>query len=124
MNEHFEFHLETCCKTYSYSYQIIEKLPGTGYKDDGTIVLAMLKLRKDKEDIWIRKLRTLFPYGLCEKAKKKVNDSSVVHEAVGRSFLVFLYREQVSVLPEAGNLVADQNLYFHVMTFYSIRRNF
>ena len=90
MNAHFEFHLETCCKTYSYSYQIIEKLPGTGYKDDGTIDFAMSKLRKDKEDIWIRKMRTLFPYGLCEKAKKKVNDSSVVHEAVGKSFFGYL----------------------------------
>ena len=79
MNSHFEFHLETCCKTYSYSYQIIEKLPGTGYKDDGTIDFAMSKMRKDKEDIWIKKMRTLFPYGLCEKARNKVNDSSVVH---------------------------------------------
>ena len=86
MSKHFEFHLETCCKTYSYSYQIIEKLPGTGYKDDGTIDFAMSKVRKDKEDTWIRKMRTLFPYGLCEKARDKVNDSSVVHEAVGKSF--------------------------------------
>ena len=86
MNEHFEFHLETCCKTYSYSYQIIENLPGTGYKDDGTIDFAMSKVRKDKEDIWIRKMRTLFPYGLCEKARKKTNDCSVIHEAVGKSF--------------------------------------
>ena len=46
----------------------------------------MSKVRKDKEDIWIRKLSTLFPYGLCEKARDKVNDSSVVHEAVGKSF--------------------------------------
>ena len=86
MNEHLAFHLETCCKTYSYSYQIIEKLPGTGYKDDGTIDFAMSKLRKDKEDIWIRKMRTLFPYGLCEKARKKTNDCSIVHEVVGKSF--------------------------------------
>ena len=89
MNTHFEFHLDTCCKTYSYSYQIIEKLPGTGYKDDGTIDFAMSKMRKDKEDIWIKKMRTLFPYGLCEKARNKVNDSSVVHEAVGKSYFGF-----------------------------------
>ena len=86
MNDHFEFHLETCCKTYSYSYQIIENFPGTGYNDDGTIDFAMSKVRKEREDIWIRKMRTLFPYGLCEKARKKVNDCSVVHEAVGKSF--------------------------------------
>ena len=86
MNDHFEFHLETCCKTYSYSYQIIENFPGTGYNDDGTIDFAMSKVRKEREDIWIRRMRTLFPYGLCEKARKKVNDCSVVHEAVGKSF--------------------------------------
>ena len=49
----------------------------------------MSKLRKEKEDIWIRKMRTLFPYGLCEKAKKKVNNCAVVHEVVGRSYAGF-----------------------------------
>ena len=87
MNSHFSFHLETSCKNYSYSYQIIEKLPGTGYKDDGSIDAEMSKLRKDKEDIWIKKMRTLFPYGLCEKARDKVNDCSIIHEAVGKSFV-------------------------------------
>ena len=89
MNKHFQFHLETSCKHYSYSYQIIEKLPGTGYREDGTIDKEMSKVRKDKEDIWIKKLRSLFPYGLNEKARDKVNDCSIIHEAVGRSFLGF-----------------------------------
>ena len=89
MNEHFEFHRDTSCKNYSYSYQIIEKLPGTGYKEDGTIDEAMMKIRKDKEDVWIKKIRTIFPYGLCEKARGKENDSSIVHEAVGRSYKGF-----------------------------------
>ena len=86
MNDHFAFHLETSCKTYSYSYQIIEKLPGTGYRNDGSIDKEMSKVRKDKEDIWIKKMRTLFPYGLCEKARDKVNDCSMIHEAVGKSY--------------------------------------
>ena len=38
MNSHFSFHLETSCKNYSYSYQIIEKLPGTGYSRGHTPV--------------------------------------------------------------------------------------
>ena len=89
MNPHFEFHLETSCKNYSYSYQIIEKLPGTGYKSDGSIDFEMSKVRKDKEDIWIRKMRTLFPYGLCEKARNKVNNCAVVHELVGKAYSGF-----------------------------------
>ena len=68
MNEHFLFHLETSCKHYSFSYQIIEKLSGTGYRADGTIDAEMSKVRKDKEDIWIKKMRSIFPYGLNEKA--------------------------------------------------------
>ena len=49
----------------------------------------MSKVRKDKEDIWIKKMRSLFPYGLNEKARDKVNDCSIIHEEVGRSFLGF-----------------------------------
>ena len=89
MNAHFEFHLETSCKNYSYSYQIIENLPGNGYKSDGSIDVEMSKVRKDREDTWIRKMRTLFPYGLCEKVRNKVNNCAVVHEAVGKSYQGF-----------------------------------
>jgi hypothetical protein len=89
MNEHFLFHLETSCKHYSFSYQIIEKLPGTGYRADGTIDAEMSKVRKDKEDIWIKKMRSIFPYGLNEKARDKVNDCSMIHDDVGKSFLGF-----------------------------------
>ena len=89
MNDHFEFHLNTSCKTYSYSYQIIEKFPGNGYKSDGSIDMEMLKIRKDKEDEWIKKLRVIFPYGLCEKARHKENDCSVIHKAVGKSYKGF-----------------------------------
>ena len=48
MNAHFEFHRDTSCN-YAYSYQIIEKLPGTGYSN-GREDAAMSKIRKDKED--------------------------------------------------------------------------
>ena len=89
MNAHFEFHLETSCKNYSYAYQIIEKLPGNGYKSDGSIDKEMSKIRKDKEDHWIKKMRVLFPYGLCEKAREKDNNCSIIHEAVGKSYKDF-----------------------------------
>ena len=89
MNDHFEFHRDTSCSCYSFSYQIIEKLPGTGYDENGNLDEKWTKIRKDKEDIWIKKMRTIFPYGLNEKAKGKDNDSSVTHEAVGRSYKGF-----------------------------------
>ena len=89
MNKHFEEHLETSCKSYSYAYQVIEKLPGTGYMEDGSIDEKMSKVRKTKEDEWIRKMRVIFPYGLCEKARNKENDCSVLHKAVGKSYKGF-----------------------------------
>ena len=89
MNEHFEFHRDTSCGCYSFSYQVIETFPGKGYDENGNLDEKWLKIRKDKEDIWIKKMRTIFPYGLCEKARGKDNDSSVVHEAVGRSYKGF-----------------------------------
>ena len=89
MNAHFEFHLETSCTKYSYAYQIIEKFPGNGYNNDGSIDEGMSKIRKDKEDEWIKKMRVIFSYGLCEKAREKENDCSVLHEGVGKSFKGF-----------------------------------
>ena len=87
-NEHFEFHQNTSCAC-SYSYQIIEKLHGNGYNIDGSINSDMSKIRKDKEDEWIKKMRVIFPYGLCEKARGKENDCSKTHEAVGKSYKGF-----------------------------------
>ena len=87
-NMHFEFHCDTSCR-YSFSYQIIEKLPGNGYNRDGSINEEMRKIRKDKEDVWIKKMRVIFPYGLCEKARGKENDCCVTHDAVGRSYAGF-----------------------------------
>ena len=77
------------CSNHSFSYQIIEKLPGTGYKSDGSIDTVMSKIRKDKEDVWIKKMRVIFPYGLCEKAREKDNNCSIVHKAVGKSYKGF-----------------------------------
>ena len=78
-------HCKDSCNGYNFQYQIIEKLPGNGYHQ-GEIDPAMMKLRQEREDIWIKKLRTIYPYGLNEKASKKETDSTVVHPAVGKLF--------------------------------------
>ena len=44
----------------------------------------------------MKKMRTIFPYGMCEKARGKDNDCSVVHEAVGKSYKGF-------PIPRSGN---------------------
>lgn len=83
--EHEIRHCKEACNGYNFQYQIIEKLPGTGY-NQGQLDPAMTRLRKEREEIWIKKLRTIYPYGLNEKASKKETDSTVLHPAVGKLF--------------------------------------
>ena len=46
----------------------------------------MTRIRKEHEDVWIKKLRTIFPYGLNEKAEGKETDSSILDAAIGKLF--------------------------------------
>ena len=84
--EHEIRHCRESCNGYNFKYQILEKLPGDGYLSSGEIDPEMLRIRKAREDVWIKKLRTLYPYGLNEKASDKVTNSSVIEPAVGRLF--------------------------------------
>ena len=62
-------HFKTACKGSSFSVQIIEIFNGTGYHNNKVDVDARNK-RLEREDYWIKRLRTLFPYGLNERTKK------------------------------------------------------
>ena len=83
--EHIVAHTTDICRRHNFTYQVIEKLPGTGYVN-GELDPNMTKIRKQHEDEWIKKLRTIYPYGLNEKAAGKENDSHVIHSAVGKLF--------------------------------------
>ena len=84
--EHEIYHRDEVCGGYNFKFQILEKLPGNGYLPSGEVDPEMLTVRKAHEDIWIKKLRTIYPYGLNEKATDKVTDSKVNEPAVGRLF--------------------------------------
>ena len=84
--EHEIRHCKEACDGYNFEYQILEKLPGNGYTSSGEKDLDMLKIRKAREDEWIKKLRTIYPYGLNESASDKETDSSVLHPAVGKLY--------------------------------------
>ena len=79
-------HCNDACDGYHFQYQILEKLPGDGYDSSGQVDPVMLGIRKAKEDEWIKKLRTIYPYGLNESASDKETDSSVLHPAVGKLY--------------------------------------
>ena len=79
-------HYKEACNGYNFQYQILEKLPGNGYNSSGEVDPVMLGIRKSREDEWIKKLRTIYPYGLNESASDKETDSSVLHQAVGKLY--------------------------------------
>ena len=63
----------------SFLIQIIEKFPGSGYKN-GEVDEEMRHRRLEREDWWMKTLRTIYPYGLNEKCKNR----NVEEEAVGK----------------------------------------
>ena len=83
--EHVIRHKESC-EGCSFSYQIIEHFQGTGYDESGSIDSDTSRTRHIREDFWIKKLRTLYPYGPNEKALDKVCDANEVGVAVGKIF--------------------------------------
>ena len=83
--EHKINHVKTCtgCK---FSIQIIEKLQGSGYDELNDLDPEQTSNRLIREDFWIKRLRTLYPYGLNEKALDKASEASNVQKAVGRLY--------------------------------------
>ena len=61
-------HYTNICRGASFSIQILEKLPGNGYLN-GIVDDKMRDYRLEREDYWIKKLRTVYPYGLNERTK-------------------------------------------------------
>ena len=53
-----------CCKGAEYFVQVAERLVGDGRLADGVIDPEFTKLRRTREDSWMLKLRTVYPYGL------------------------------------------------------------
>ena len=66
-------HYTNVCPNSSFSIQILEKLPGNGYKN-GARDKAIYQYRLERQDYWIKKLRTIYPYGLNDKTKSSSDD--------------------------------------------------
>ena len=74
--EIFINHFSTCCIAQSFSIQVIEVFEGDGYKD-GVVDEDMRRIRREREDWWMKTLRTIYPYGLNDQHKKQNTASSV-----------------------------------------------
>ena len=66
--EHSINHYKNLRKGASFSIRVLEKLEGNDFIN-GQLDLAIQKLLLQREDYWMKKLRTIYPYGLNERVK-------------------------------------------------------
>ena len=76
-------HFKNVCPGAKFSIHVLEKLPGDGYKN-GSRDKDMYLRRLKREDFWMKKLRTIYPYGLNEKSKDM--NKNTLHWPVGKLF--------------------------------------
>ena len=74
--EIFIDHFSSCCIAQSFNINVIEIFEGDGYKN-GRVDEDMRGIRREREDWWMKTLRTIYPYGLNDQHKKKNTTSSV-----------------------------------------------
>ena len=102
-------HYTNCCCGSKFSIQIIEKLDGDGYLN-GAIDEKMRDYRLQREDHWIKTLRTVYPYGLNEKTKGMNEDTPIGKlfpplPRYGAKYLV----QRTRLFRNRGNLLSDLN---------------
>ena len=68
--KHIIKHFRNDCARSSFTIQILEILPGTEYKNNKICPVERVK-RLKREDYWMKTLRTIYPYDLFERARKK-----------------------------------------------------
>ena len=115
--EHSIIHYKSICKGASFSINILEKLEGNGFINDQRD-FAVQKLRQQREDDWMKKLRTIYRYGLNERAK-----NSNLEQAAGKNFPpmpAFSNRREnleKSRVNEPTKFGATNTLLAHIATF-------
>ena len=70
-------HFKNVCPNSSFSVRILENLSGDGYKD-GSVDLSLLNYRLEREDHWMKTLRTVYPYGLNERTKNMNKEKRIL----------------------------------------------
>ena len=71
--DHIISHFKECCQESSFFIQVICILAGSGYDEDGELDKDILIKRLDRGNVWIKTLRTFYPYGLNERKRKSSN---------------------------------------------------
>ena len=79
-SEHSINHYKSVCKGASSSIHILEKLEGDGFMN-GRRDFSVQKLPLQRKGYWMKKLRTIYPYALNERAK-----NSKLEQPTGKLF--------------------------------------
>ena len=69
--KHMIKHFRNDCARFSFTIQILEIFPGTGYKNNKVCPVERAK-RLKRDDYWLKTLRAIYTYNLNETARKKV----------------------------------------------------
>ena len=72
-----------CCKNAEYFVQVAERLAGDGRRADGVIDPEFTKMRRNIEDSWMLKLRTVYPYGLNDDLNSPMNCKFPQYSSIG-----------------------------------------
>ena len=91
-------HFTNVCSGSSFYITLLEKLPGDGYSN-GVVDQKMREYRLEREDYWIKTLRTVYPYGLNDRTKSMNADVPI-----GKLF---------PPLPRHGNKYVDHRTRTH-----------
>ena len=75
--QHIINHFKDTCVGATFSTQILEKFSGSGYIHNKVCPDARSK-RLDREEYWMKTLRTLYPYGLNERARENGDDDTLI----------------------------------------------
>ena len=73
----------------SFTVQIIEYFPGSGYSDNKACPDYREKRLKGEEH-WMKTLRTIYPYGLKERAHENNCDTYKLSGTIKRQLILFV----------------------------------
>ena len=78
-------HYKNGCIGFTFSIQVIEILEGTGYNEIDEVDEDLRKKHLEIEEKWMKEIRTIYPYGLNERAKELRNTKDLFR-AIGTLF--------------------------------------
>ena len=91
------------CPGFSFNIRVIEVFKFDGYENKKVCPEAR-RIRVERDNFWMKELRTIFPYGLNERARGQVQNSSI-----GKLF-PSIPRQSLRLFKSRNNLINNNPL--------------